>query len=411
VTDRTRVFIDATGRRIAPFDDPIGATLILNRPLREWQAEALAEGGFDVSPTLQPPCLVVPDTFFASAGALRAFVDGAHGHDAVLVLKDSEFARMTTPVHPDVREVDGGYLFEAIRFVSGRNETPRLIVVDPRERVMEAQLPAQFTGSSEMKIGVPRAPVMTLHHWVHILWANLLAPGYEAQVTPPLEGAGRLLQALVRSRSINKWKFLGGLSSHGARCNIHRTATVEASVLGDDVTVGPYARVMFSRVGNGATVAAGADVEFTTLGEGSHVSAHSLVRFSVLYPGAVVSPFLQLAVLGRDAVIAGASMRDLNVQQAIRVELDGQLYSTGQRFLGSAVGHRAHIGTGVALATGRSVPNDYVVVTDPEYVLADIPPGLEDQGPLVIEGGTLRPLRRPSAAAPPEPAAPASSTG
>lgn len=408
MADRTRVFIEQTGRRIAPFNDPIGDTPILNRPLREWQAEALAAGGFDVSPGLQPPCLVIPDNLFASAGALRAFVNGARGRDAVLVLKDSEFARMTTPVHPGVREVAGGYLFEAIRFVSGRDEVPQPVVVDPRERVIDAQLPPQFTGVGEMKIGVPRDPVMTLDHWVHILWLNLLALGYEAQTTPVWKGAGQLVWALLRSRSINRWKVLGGLSRQGARCNIHRTATVEASVLGDDVTVGPYARVMFSRVGNGATIAAGADVELTALGERAHVGPHSLVRFCVLYPGAVVSPFLQLGVLGRDSVVAGASLRDLNVQQAVRVELDGQLYSTGQRFLGSALGHRSQIGVGVALATGRAIPNDYAVVADSDYVLTDIPPGLEGQGPLVIERGTLRPRSQPAAASS-EPLASASS--
>ncbi|MGE0133547.1 MAG: hypothetical protein AB7L91_04205 [Dehalococcoidia bacterium] len=400
MADRTRVFIQATGRRIAPFDDPIGETLILNRPLQEWQAEAFGSGGFEVSPALEPPCLVVPDTFFASAGALRAFVDGARGHDAVLVLKGSEFATMTTPVHPDIREVDGGYLFEAIRFVSGRDEAPRHVVVDPHERVLDMHLPAQFTGVEEMKIGLPRDPVMTLDHWVHILWLNLLAPAYEMRAAPVRQSAAQLLGALVRSRSVNKWKVAREIGIQGARCNIHHTATVEASILGDDVTIGPHARVFFSRVGNGATVASGADVELAVLGDRSHVSAHSLVRFSVLYPGAAVSPFLQLGVLGRDAVVAGASMRDLNVQQAVRVELDGQLYSTGQRFLGSAVGHRSELGSGVALATGRSVPNDYVVVTDPDYVLADIPPGLGGQGPLVIEGGSLRPLRAQRAASP-----------
>jgi hypothetical protein len=84
---------------------------------------------------------------------------------------------------------------------------------------------------------------------------------------------------------------------------------------------------------------------------------------------------------------------DLNWEQDIRVPLDGELHDTGQRFLGAAFGHRSRIGTGFWLASGRMVPNDYLLVRDPERVLTKLPDDLKDAGPLVADGKRLRPLK------------------
>ena len=390
--ERTRVFVEATGRRIAPFGDAVERTLILNRPLQEWQANAFAEAGLARSETPEPPCLIVPDTLFASAGALRAFIDGAAGEDAVLVLKESEFGRWTTAVQPGVSQVGEGYVFDAIRFVSGSQRPPRRVVVDPEERVIDLGTTDPYTGGASSKIGLPRHPVMTLHHWVHILWANQVAGASEAWAAPRWKQGARVLGAIVRSHSLNRWRVLAKLSSRGRGCDVHPSALVEGSTLGDGVTVGPNARVLFSRVGDGATVMAGAQVELSVLGERSLVAQNTLVRLCVLYPEATVGLGAQQSVFGRNAVTTGASVLDMNFEQPVRVELDGQLHSSGQHFLGSAFGHRSRLGAGFFLAPGRAVPNDYLLIRSPERVLATLPPDLAEAGPLVADERVLRPL-------------------
>src|SRR5262249_42512482 len=157
---------------------------------------------------------------------LRAFVAAANGEDAALVLKRSRFAEWTTPVQPGVREVDEGYLFEAIRFVSGKAAPPRNVVVDPREQVLELTFPPQYSGRERVTIGLARDPVMTLHHWVHILWANQIAAFYEAEATSRWRTAYRITSAVLRARSVNRWKVLRKFSSHGKGCDIHPTALI-----------------------------------------------------------------------------------------------------------------------------------------------------------------------------------------
>ncbi|MGE0133546.1 MAG: hypothetical protein AB7L91_04210 [Dehalococcoidia bacterium] len=389
--DRTRVFVERTGRRIAPFDDPIGETPILSRPLRRWQAEAFAGSGLVVSAVLQPPCLVVPDTLFASAGALRAFVDGARGEDAVLVLKRSEFARMTTPVQPGVREVEDGHLFETIRFVSGRDEPPCAVVVDPQERMVEVDFPRATFVAKRTTLGIPRDYVMTMHHWVHILWANEIAGPFRAWADPPRETVFETLRARVRARSGDPDEVRRARSTFGRGCDIHPTAVVEGSRLGNRVTVGPYASVMFSDLDDDVNISVGSDVQFSVFGRKAFLGPNGLAHFSVVHPDTVAGFMGQLSITGSGAVTAGVRIQKPEAHQPVSVELDGHVYSTGLHFLGAAYGYHSQLGGGTFVQAGSAIPNDYQIISEAPGSLSKIPAGLAGRGPLSVADGTLRP--------------------
>lgn len=388
----TRVFVEPTGRRIQPFDDPIGATLILNRPLRQWQAEAFSDADLVVVPTLEPPCLVVPDTLFAPGTVLRAFIEGADGEDAVFVLGQSQFAIWSTPVQPGVHEVEAGYMFDAIRFVTQCGASPRPVVVDPQERVVEVPVPPQYTGEGKAVIALARRPALTLHHWVHVLWANQAAQAYETLATPPPIMGLRLLWAVLRARSGNRWKVLRRFSTHGRGCDIHPSAIIEGSTLGNRVTVGANARVLFSHIGDDANIGTDAQVEVSVLGEGSWIPQQSVIRGCVLYPGALATGMTQQSVFGRGAMTAGPAIFDLNLERDVRVELDGHLVSSGQRVLGAALGHRVRIGSGVSIASGRSIPSGYFIVADGAQSASRIPSGLGEAVPLIVKDGVVQPM-------------------
>ena len=386
------LYIEPSGRRIEPFDDAPGDVHVQNRPLREWQDEFFSPGGFTRVATITPPCLVVPDTLFTTPGALWAFVKGADHRDAVLVLKTSIHGRTTTPVQPDVELLEGiGWRFSRIRFVTGKGEPPVDVVVDPDEKILELPVPNHYVGTDKIELAFPRHPLMTLHHWVHILWANQVAGSIELRATPTWRFVLRGLWAALRAGSLNKWRVLAKMNTIGRGCDIHPTAIIEGSVIGDGVSVGPFARVMFSRVADRAAIMAGAQVEACTLGEGSLVSQATTIRLCVLYPYAVASQYLmQQCVLGRKAVTTGGAFSmDLNFDGPIRVPLDGRLHSSNTQFLGSAFGHGCRIGTGHWLASGRMVPNGVFVIRDPDQVIARIPKDLPVDRPVMLSRGGL----------------------
>lgn len=388
----TRVYVQPTGRRIAPFDDPVSEVPVANRPLGAWLDDALAGAGLTRIDALEPPCLVVPDTLFTTAGALRAFVDGAAGRDAVLGLTDSVFGERTTPVQPGVARIPDGWRFDAVRFVSGRDEEAVVVWVDPEEERHALELPRPFREPGRDEISLPRHPVMTVHHWVHVLWANQAAGAAEARARPRWQLLFQVLWALARTvlalQWPDKWRILGRMNRIGRGCDIHPTAVVEGSTLADGVTVGPHARVLFSRLGEGATVMPGALVELSTLGARAAVAQYSAVRLCVLHDDAFCSQqMMQASVVGRDVLTTVASYCiDLNLERTVRVPLDGAMHDTGTRFLGSAIGHRSVLGTGVWVASGRAIPNDTVLVKDPGEVLAR-PEPLD--GPATIRDGRM----------------------
>lgn len=388
----TRVFVADTSRRIAPFGDAPGDVPIANRPLKAWQDEAFSQAGLQRIATREPPCLVVPDTLFTTGAALRAFVDGAAGRNAVLALRQSEFGRRTTPLQPDVHPIEGGWRFDAVRFDSGASDEPAIVWVDPDESTIDIDLPPVFRDADAPSVAaLPRDPVMTLHHWAHILWANQAAGSVEMKREPRWRVALKVIWAILRARSLNKWRVLGKLNTVGKGCDIHPTAVVEGCTLGDGVEIGPHARVRFSRLGDGVKVMPGAQVELSTLGHRAQVAQNAALRLCVLYEDAFFSQsMLQASVVGRDTLMVLASYCiDLNLDRNIRVELDGQLLDSGTRFLGCAVGHRARLGTGIWLASGRAVPNDAVLVRAPEEVISRVPDTEGDPGPWIARHGTL----------------------
>jgi hypothetical protein len=392
----TQVTVEATGRRIQPFDDPIGEVLIANRPLAHWQALAFREAGLEVAAGPAAVGLVVPDTLYTTGPVLKRFVEGAAGRNAVLVLGESAFGARTAPVQPDVTRVAAGWRFERVRFVSGGNEEAVEVVVDCEEEVLTLDFPAManLTGDGPIVVPLPRHPVMTLHHWVHIVWANQAAGASEFRRGSKLWGALRVLWAALRSLSFNKWKVLARLNRIGAGCDIHPTAVVEGSTLGKGVQVGPFARVLFSRIGDGSSIMPGAMVEASTLGEGVFVGQKSLIRDSVIYPRAFCSfETVQCSIMGRESLATpGTYPIDANFGGTVRVMLDGRLHDTGAKVVGCAVGHRAKVATGIWLASGRSVPNDCLLVGDPDNTAYRVPTAIGDVRSWTVRGGTMVPL-------------------
>ncbi len=389
-----KVYVAPSGRRIAPFGDPADEVLVQNRTVAELRAEAFAQAGLTRIDSLEPPCLVIPDNLLVNAAALQAFAQGAAGRKAVFVLGQSHFGEMAARVNPDVEQVPGGWRYPGLRWESGDEGEPVDVRVDPLENVLDFPMPSHYSGNTRLTLGLPRRLVLLLNHWVHILWANQTAGAVEMQTLPRWKVAARLIWAALRAMSFNKWKVAAKLNRIGRGCDIHPTAVVEASNLGDNVIVGPFARVAFSKVGDGTIIMPGANVDLCVIGERSFIAEHCVIRSCVLYPGAAASQLLmQQCVLGRDTITTkGGVSLDLNFEADIKVPLDGRMYTTGLRCLGSAYGHRAKVGTGFFLGPGRAVPNDYFLIRDPKQILTVLPEGLQGQ-PLIASGRRLRPLR------------------
>jgi acetyltransferase-like isoleucine patch superfamily enzyme len=283
----------------------------------------------------------------------------------------------------------------ASALLASLRESARRIVVAKRELGIPLRLPTLGDGAQNTQL-IPITSTLAAHveHWVHILWLNQAAFGVRW-----LELArARTGWALWRLLTAAPWSFAAithRFVARGKNCRIHPTAWIEASILGDNVTIGAGASVRNSILGDGVTVGDHATVLSSTLGNNVSVTPRTFVVWSAAYPDAILSNYkLQVSVIGRGASLSTwAGFIDAKLQGSVAVMHDGTLRSTGRSFLGSCLGHGAHVGAKVLLLPGRAIPNGTFITMREDELIRRIPENLTPGVPYVRDNGTLVPIQ------------------
>lgn len=435
-----RAYVLATGRRIAPFQDPVSEVRLGTSSLSELQGRVLAAVGAQVErverlpETLVTPCLVLLDDVYVSYVMLEQFVALAHerGSSARLALEKlggqaSRIALM------GVEELDDGlsrelelydlwYLCEAapVAGAGGAELSERarphcrpLIV--PRQELTERLRMPRVPGSDQDALEVPVTARVVGHvrHWIHVLRLNQMLIGVslwdyirENRRAVRRRFVRAFFATLFRDRSLERRRILarlfGSLNVIEEGARIHPTAEVRGSFIGRNARIGAGAKVRSSMIGEGAVVTEDACINHSVIGERCLILRDTYMLGCVAYPEATISNYkVQLSVFGRRAFLtASAALVDAKFHGHVRVEHEGELVDTGTPFLGVCLGHDVVLGAHVTVQSGRSIPNGYEIVTPPEQVLSRIPDGLPARTPLVVEHGALRALRSASGLSP-----------
>jgi acetyltransferase-like isoleucine patch superfamily enzyme len=438
-----RALIVSTGRLLSPFHEAPGEALYGTSTLGATQRGLLEKRGLKVDvvaagglvPAGPGPVVVIADHCFVSEKALGDFlgiafdvVAGASGagKSARLALAKTASVEFTLPlssasvepfddVGPGAKQqargkretaaekrvaydcffvgdvdasLTGAALLEKLRAESVR------VVVKKGELAIPIQLPTLGDGGNHVML-MPVTSTLAAHieHWVHVLWLNQAAFG-----TRWLEIA-RAERAWVAWRLLTSTPYtFAALSKRfvhaGKNVRIHPTAYVEASILGDNVVIGAKASVRHSVLGDGVVVGDHATVLSSTLSNEVKVTPRTFVVWSAAYPKAVLSNYkLQVSLIGRGASLSTwAGFIDAKLQGSVEVKHDGVLRSTERSFLGSCLGHGAHVGAKVLLLPGREVPNGSFLTMRDDELVREIPAELPAGVPLVRHQGTLVPL-------------------
>jgi acetyltransferase-like isoleucine patch superfamily enzyme len=441
-----RAFVLDTGRLIEPFGEPPGHALFALGTVFDAVRASLERRGCEVVkvalgeevPALGEACVVLADHCYVSDKALGDFLALCFGEPelARLALCKTPSSDYTRPVSsvatepldvsgPGARPVKGGRtdqaaserlaydcyyvppgklpssspsdLLAALRTDASRRVVPK------RELVREVRMP--IVGDAEHnKLLFPITSTVACHveHWVHILWLNHLAFGIAWMELLRQHKAWALWRALA-AFPYGLPRMLSSFVWRGKDAHIHPTAHVEASILGDGVRIGPRASVRNSVLGAGVEVGDHATVLTSVLGAGAYVTPKSFFVWGAAYPEAVISNYkMQMSLLGRRASSSTwAGLIDAKFQGAIEVLHDDERRSTERSFLGSCLGHHAHIGAKVLVLPGRSIPNGTFITMRPEELVREVPADLTPGVAMVRHEGTLVPLERLLQRAPP----------
>ncbi len=375
-----------TGRRIAPWDDPVGAVHVVGVPLAERQERAARAlglvwvGDVDTAGT-EADTLYWDDDLDVSIPALRHFLKRARGAGQ-LCLTERPAGRSPLDAEPAGPVVDG----EPTRLYGLRFATGGPVPVPP----------AGFGGTTRLPMGVD-APwfisartAVTIRHWVHVLRANLAATPValgDALLMAPWNLAWTWLRAPLRAGP-------GRLAAIGPGCDIHPTARLEACRVGRGVRIGAYTVLRGCIIGDGAIIEDHVTARGSVVEAGAHLANYAMFNLSVLGPGSSIGHIGgQACVLGSRSFVASfAILQDLSFGGNVRVRVGAELVDSGTPFLGVAVGHDVRLASTLVVPPGREVPNGVELHVDPEFRVGSLPAELPP-GRYVVRQRLVEPLR------------------
>jgi acetyltransferase-like isoleucine patch superfamily enzyme len=419
---RGRAIIVRTETFISPFGDHVLDAFFTQENLKQTQTRSFSLVGFQPVYVSSPdeaireakaagahPIILMLDRLYISEKAAKDFLHAARKakRPAALTLSINASVRYTLPLQDVLREgddvvhdvilLDAGSILEpkpgedAVTWLHRIRDASTRVDVPKRELVADVKLPTiGERDKTEMQYPVTSTIVVSIEHWVHILWLNQIAFGIrwmELIRRHPIWTAWRFLCAL----SLSRHRLLDALRWRGKGTRVHPTAYVSASILGRDVTVGAHVTIRNSIVGDGAVLQDHAVLLNTVVGPRSLVMENTFLVSTVTYPGVTVGNYkLQVTLIGRGAYVnLWAGLVDAKFQGDVMVKHKGRLVSTERSFLASCVGHRAKVAAKVLIQPGREIPNDTVIVMRPDEVVSVVPADLPPNTPLVRDRGTL----------------------
>jgi len=170
-------------------------------------------------------------------------------------------------------------------------------------------------------------------------------------------------------------RALKNLNRIGKNCRIHPTAVIEASVIEDNVTIGAYTVVRFSRIGSGCVLSDQVAVINSVLGENNYIANSNFLSFNLLFDNVFLihGPY-QFSVFGNHSAAFAVINCDIRLdQQNIKIQTDAGLLDSNQKLLGIAYGHYSKTGGGNIIAAGRIVPN-YHTINPPGNIIMKFDP-------------------------------------
>ena len=358
-------------KKIEPFGDHPRDCLIGNRKLGDIQREVLQSLGLTLKPTSNAQQIedtdehiIFVDSLLFSKELLQEFIKQSRKlkQPTICAVKPPDLTRVMSrvlatqdvQVYPDRVE----YGLRYVPPVTSGGE-PVAVLIDVEQHSVRVPFPEHFAGSPDVDGIMSDRILVQIDHWVNLHDANM-AMWAAVPARRLLNSKAKMLRAVLRARSLNKWKVLHQINKIGKNCDIHPTAWIEFSTLGDNVHVAAGSVISGSLVGDNNLIDAGVTMQFSVTGDRCYIGRGTTLAWALLYPGVLgMANLIQYAVIGRDAFLGdGVTLSDYRIDgRNIIVMKDGMPVDTGSRISGACLGHGVYLAAGCVVGPGRAIPN------------------------------------------------------
>lgn len=376
-----KAYILPSNKKIEPFNESPDKYLIANQPLREAQKEILQSEGLEsILLTSEnqniddaEEYIVLADNVFFTQKLLRKFVLNSRKQKkcAVCALRKGLIPTRTVITTQDV--VSGLDYFEYnLRYLPEkrfRTNDYHPVIFNGSSYYAGFSVPKHIYSSGEYEIPVVEELIVQIDCWTNLWSVNLAL--LLVRLAELLDSRSKLFFLAIRSLSFNKWKMLRKFNQIGKKSDIHPTAYIEESIIGNNVTIGAGAVIRGSIIGNDTFVGNGVIIERSVIGNKNTIlSGH--IMYSVLESGVfTIAQLITASLIGRDVFLgSGVILTDFRLDgKNIIVMKDGEKIDTGNTFIGCCLGHDVYLGASCIIAPGRMIPNEMRILPDKSRII------------------------------------------
>jgi hypothetical protein len=368
------IYRHITHKKLFSFGNDISSVPVCGKTLSERQREAveanlcqLVDMEDEREITTQQYMVFDDDLFFTSEFVKQALKSvGTDDCSLQFCLEKNEFNDRYVLPHSTQSEENLRFAF----YFRNSNK-PGLQLVEIKQKLYDhsISLPSQIVSSGSYYFGRTDCFISRIASPFHLLQVNL-AFNLIRTITFQRRFPGWLGERFSKPENRYYFRVLKKMNRIGRNCQIHPTAVIEASELGDNVIVGAHAVVRYSHIGSGCQLSDNVAVVYCVLGQNNAISNSNYLACDLFFDNVfVINGPYQFSVFGNHAAVFAVINCDIRMdQQNIRIPTDVGILDSNQSLLGIAYGHHAWVGGGNIVAPGRIIPN-YCVVNPPGHII------------------------------------------
>lgn len=378
-----KVYIIKTQNKIEPFLEGANELIVGGKSLRLLQEELFLELGLRVVNINHPAeiidkdeHLLLEDDLYVGLELLSDFIKKSKilGVNTVCGVKLGIFTTRTIVSTQDLKFFDNYAEYPLFYFSKGgRKDVPKPVIFDLDENTESISLPSHMEDGCKYFIPATKKPIIRIKHWSNLWSANLASLLIKVALLKQSNKI-KFIPLVLRSFSFNKWKILSHMNSIGKGCDIHPTAYIEGSTIGNNVIIGAGAIIKESIIGDDCYIGNGVVIELSVVGNNCSILNGHLM-YSTFYPHVFsVTHMISASIVGsRSFVGSGVVLTDFRLdRKTITVMKENQKIDTQNVFLGCCLGHDVYLGGGCVVAPGRSIPNGLRFALSQDRVISKI---------------------------------------
>ena len=383
---KMRAYIINTRKIIEPFGEHPRDCLISNKTLREIQESLIRTFNIDLIEVEEESQihdseehLILIDSLYFNKKLLEEFISRSRElkKNTVCAVKPGIFTLRSIISTQDVIKHNDRIEYN-LRYVTplGQKGDTVPVVFNADKYHENLSMPEHMLGTPGYKIPLPEKLVIQIDHWAN-LWSANIGALLESVGTVLDTPKWKLLATALKAGSTNKWKIASKLNNIGRNCDIHPNAYIEGSIIGNNVKVGAGSVIRESNIANNATIENGVTLNFSIVGEGSYIADGTVIRYSTIYPNTFIGFSTSSAqVFGRNCFVGdGVTLTDYRLDgKNITILKNGKVVDTGNKLLGSCIGHDTYLAAGTIVAPGRAIPNGTRIMPENCRIIQKINP-------------------------------------